>query len=592
MKTSRDMRNADVAKLLRSVSAALSLKPGDNRFRIIAYDRAADAIENSSSEVKDLWEEKELHTLPGVGSSIASYLDELFSTGKVKHFEEMMKGIPEAMFELMDVPGIGPKLAFKLSQELGIGKAHGAVEKLEKAAQKGRIRDIEGFGEESEKNILENIAQWKNRSTRILLPAAAQIAQDAIEWLNRLPQVKKAEPLGSLRRRVSTIGDIDIAVASDHPDAVINHFKAFPKKVRVIEAGPTSASLELPKGVQLDVMVQPPERFGALLQHFTGSKHHNVALREYALKKGLSLSERGIKKGDTIQEFKNEEDFYAALGMDWIPPELREDNGEIQAALERKLPELVKPEDVKGDLHTHSDFNIEPSHDLGTNSMVEMIGAAQKLGYEYIGFAEHNPSVSMHTPAQVVELTKRKREQVEQIKYSNDSRGINVLNGMEIDIKPSGELALPAQAFEYLDYAIVSIHGSFKGNRVDQTKRVLSALSHPKAKIFGHPTARKLTEREGVDLDWDVIFDFCLKNHKFLEINSYPDRLDLPDVLVRDAIKYGVKLIIDTDSHMIDALTLMPFGVSVARKGWAQKKDIINTLSWKEFRKVFLSGVE
>lgn len=591
MKTSRDMRNLEIAKLLRSVSAAYQLKPGDNRFRIIAYDRAADAIEHASSEAKDLWEEGQLPSLAGVGQSIAASLDELFRTGKVKHYEEILSNVPEAVFELMDIPGVGPKHAFKLSQELGITKSHGAVEKLKKAAENGRIREIEGFGADSEQNILQNISSLKNKSDRYLLPVASEAADQIISWLQKLPAVKEVHPLGSLRRRVSTIGDIDLAVATNDPGAVMTHFTSYPKKSRVIESGDFSAAILLPNGLHVDLMVQPPGRFGALLQHFTGSKHHNVSLRELAQKKGWSLSERGIKKNGVIEEYKTEEDFYHELGMDWIPPEIREDTGEIQAALKKKLPTLVELADIKGDLHMHSSFNIEPSHDLGSNSFAEYISKARSLGYEYIGFAEHNPSSSMHNVKEIIDLIKAKKEAIEKVS-SSYKRGIIILNGLEIDIRPDGSLALPEKAFEYLDYAIVSVHGSFKGSRTDQTKRVLAALAHPKAKIFGHPTARKLNQREGVDLDWDQIFDFCLKNNKFLEINSYFDRLDLPDVLVREAVRKGVKMSIDTDSHAIDSLDLMQFGISVARRGWATKADIINTRPWSEFKKLIYASSE
>ncbi len=586
MKLGRNLNNSQIAKLLRSVAAAYELKPGDNRFRIIAYERAADAIEHSSSEIKDLWDEGELNSLAGVGESIASSLDELFRTGKVKHYEDILSGIPAAVFELMDVPGIGPKTAIKLCKELGITRPHGAIEKLEKAAHKGRIENIEGFGEDSQKSILENIAQWKNRSHRVTLDVATQTANQILEWLHQIPQVKEVEPLGSLRRKASTIGDIDIAVASDKPEVVITHFTQYPKKTRIIEAGPTSASILLPTGIQVDLMVQPPARFGALLQHFTGSKHHNIALREFAIKKGLSLSERGIKKGEKLTEYQTEKEFYEALDLDWISPELREDNGEIEAALKHNLPHLVELADIKGDLHMHSDFNIEPSHDLGISSMSEYVAKAIKLGYEYIGFSEHNPSLSMHNKTEITELLRHKKMQVEEIISSGKHRGINILNGLEIDIRPDGSLALPEEGFTYLDYAIVSIHGSFKGTKADQTRRVIKALTHPKAKILGHPTGRKLGEREGVDLDWDQIFDFCLKENKIVEINSSPDRLDLPDVLVHEAVKAGVNLIIDTDSHATQTMDMMQYGISVARRGWATKRNIVNTLPWDEFKKL------
>lgn len=595
MQTHKGMTNLEIAKLLRSVAAALQVKPQHpaTRFRIIAYNNAADAIEHATSEAKDLWDDGELERIPGVGKGIARDLDELFKTGKVAPFEEIFVGLPPAMFELMDVPGIGAKRAYKLSQELGISKAHGALEKLAHAAQKGHIRNIEGFGEQIEKEILESVGQVKERIRRLLLPHATIITEDLLNWMKNCPQVKIIEPLGSLRRSASTVGDIDIAVATDKPNLVIEHFTKYPKKVKLIEAGPLSSSLLLAGGVQVDLMVQPEDHFGALLQHFTGSKYHNVALRTHALKKKMSLSEKGIKfegKGE-IKGYPTEEAFYKALGMDWIPPELREDKGEIELALKHKLPQLVELKDIKGDLHMHSNFPPETSHDAGINSMEELAQMALDLKYEYIGFTEHNPKSSL-SESSVLEILKQKHEMVESLnsKFKTQKSKLHIFNGLEIDIQPTGKLSIPEKGFDYLDYAVVSLHSSFRGTRADQTKRVLLGLDHPKVRIFGHPTARKLNEREGVELDWEKIFEFCLSHNKWLEINSSPDRLDLPDSLVFEAVKKGVKLVIDTDAHEKDWLKGMRYGVSVARRGWAERKDIVNSLSLEDIEKL-LKGV-
>lgn len=589
METNKNMTNLEVAKLLRAVAAAYQVKPDQDpnlRFRIIAYERAADAIEHATSEVKDLWEEGKLDEIPGIGKSIAEHLDELFKTGKVKHFEEVTKDLPPAMFELLDVSGIGAKSAYKLTKELGITKAHGALEKLQKAAEKGHIRKIEGFAEGSEKEILASVKEVKERTRRLLLPYASAIAEDVLAWLEKDTAVKRAEPLGSLRRRASTVGDIDIAVATEHPKDVIEHFTNYSKKVKVIEKGEATSSLLLPGGVQVDLMTQPPNAFGALLQHFTGSKHHNVALRTFAIKKHLSLSEHGIKIKKKIKAVATEEEFYKVLGMEWIPPELREDEGEIEAALRSAqgkppgLPYLVELSDIKGDLHMHSNFPPETSHDIGQNSMEEMVEEAKRFGYEYIALTEHNPK-STESKSKILDILKEKKERVDKL---NDKKIIKyVFNGLEIDIQPTGTLALPEEAFDLIDFAIVSIHSSFRGTKKKQTKRVLRALAHPKVKILGHPTARKLNEREGIDYNWPEIFEFCKKHDKWLEINSSPDRLDLPDVLVREAIRAGVKLVINTDSHAVEQMGGMRYGISVARRGWAEKKNIMNTLPLSDF---------
>lgn len=565
MKLHKEMTNLEIAELLRDVAAAYELKNADeNKFRIIAYERAADAVEHSSSELKDLWDEGKLEEVPGIGKSIAEHLDALFRLGKVKHFEDLMKNIPPKVFHLMKLPGIGPKTAYKL-------------------VQSGKIPQ----------EVTESLKRIEGETERYLLPYAEERANEVIGWLRKNALLLKVDPLGSLRRKVSTIGDIDIAIATEKPEEVITHFTKFPKAQRILEKGVTTASILLPGDVQVDLRVQSPESYGALLQHFTGSKHHNIALREYALKRGLSLSEYGIKRtGEKeIKKYKNEENYYKTLGMEWIPPELREDAGEIEASLSHKLPQLVELDQVKADLQIHSSFDIETSHDLGESSMEEIIDKANQLGYEYLAFTEHNPSRSRHNDKETIELLKKKQKKVEQLNYSYvkrmKSRVIKVFNSLEIDILPEGKCPIPQEGFNFLDFALIAVHSSFKLSREKMTLRVIEALSwSPKVKIFSHPTARRLNEREGIELDWQKVFEFCLKNDKWLEINADPMRLDLPDFLVREAVKAGVKLTLGTDTHHKDMLDNMKYGVSVARRGWAEKDDIINTRSLEEFEKL------
>lgn len=589
MTISKTMTNANLAKLLRAVSAALELTPGDNRFRIIAYDRAADSIEHASSEIKDLWDDGKLSDLSGVGESIASHLNELFTTGQVRHFNQILKKYPPALFELLEVPGLGPKNAYKLCKALGLVKAHTAISKLQKAAKSGQVAKIPGFGVDSQSSILRGLAEYVNRSKRLLLPAAEKSAQDIISWLKKIPEVISVDPLGSLRRLAPTVGDIDISVASNHPNRVITHFVSYPKKRRILEAGDHTASLILPNDHQVDLMVQPVASYGSLLQHFTGSKHHNIALREFALKKGLSLSEYGIKdiKSGKLHQFDSEQSFYKFLGLQYIPPELRENNGEIELATKNQMPNLINLSDITGDLQVHSDIDVQPSHDLGTSSLVEIARQAHLLGYQYIGLTEHNPSYSSHSQKQVIDLLKMKTNVIQSYNENNRENKIHFFNGLEIDILADGRLAVNDDCLNLLDYACVSIHSSFSQPRKIMTQRVLSGLDHPQVKFFAHPTARLLLEREGIELDWDVIFDFCVSHNKWLEIDAWPNRLDLPDNLVRSAIKYGVKLVIDTDSHSDSHLAYMHYGVSVARRGWATSGDIINTKSLTEVRQLF-----
>jgi len=572
--------NKDIAKLLRSMSAAYAAK-GEDYFKIIAYDKAADSVQHATSEAKDLWDDGKLDTIPGLGKNIQSYLDELFRTGKVKHFQEIKKNLPEGMFELLDIPGMGPKSAYKLAKLLKLR----SIEDLKSKAKAGKIRTIEGFGEKSEKDILVSIARLKKRSNRYLLTDAFPVAQRVLEYLRSQKECERAEPLGSLRRMVATVGDIDIAVSSNNPQKIIDHFKKFRETQKILEAGSRTSSIVLKNGMQVDLMVQPPEAFGALLQHFTGSKNHNIHLRETALKKGLSLSEYGIRVKGKLQKFRTEAEFYKFLNLDWIEPELREDSGEIEAAINHKLPKLVSIEDIKGDIHLHSNFPIEPSHDLGANTFKDIITKAKNLNYEYIGFSDHSPSYSNHTKKQVVDLIKKRKEKIEQLKSSH--KNIGILNLLEVDILANGELSIPEEGLKLLDGSIAGVHSSHHQDKRKMTQRILNACKSTYVNVVAHPTGRLLSERESYEVDWPAVFDACIINKKILEINAWPNRLDLPDVLVRDAIRAGIKLIINTDSHEISQMDNMRFGVAVARRGWATKDDIVNTLSWVEFRKLF-----
>jgi len=620
--STQTLTNLKIAELLRDVAASYQLQDSQKfKFQIIAYERAADAVEHATSELKDLWDDGKLEDVPGIGPGIAEHLDELFRTGKSKHFDTLMKGIPKEAFKLMELPGIGIKTALRLITQ----------------------GDRRLVGEK-----LKEVYEMEKKAKRHLLPYACTIAGEIMDYLVKNPKVVRVDPLGSLRRKASTVGDIDILACAKNSNPknqklnIIEHFTEYPKAQKIIEKGDTTASILLPGNVQVDLLVSTPEQYGAALQHFTGSKRHNIALREYALKKGLSLSEYGIKelkmKSEKLKTFNTEKEFYNYLGLDYIEPELREDTGEIEAALRQAqskpngLPKLVELDKVKADLQIHSSFDIETSHDLGESSMEQIIGKGREMGYEYLAFTEHNPSQKGHTDQQIVDILKRKREVVDrlndkisrgllretsaghsekgdQLNYSLQNKDIKytqssstplrpfdfaqgyaglkkVFNSLEIDIKPDGSLPVPDPGLDTLDFALVSIHSSFDIERDAQTKRVLTALAHPKVKIFAHPTGRKLNEREGAELNWPEIFDYCLKNDKWIEINCDPMRLDLPDILVREAVKLGVKLTLGTDAHHIDGMNNMIWGVSVARRGWAEKSDIINSLSLEEFEKV------
>jgi DNA polymerase (family 10) len=595
IKTRVDFTNQEIARLLRKIAAAYEIK-GKSLFRIRAYGRAADAIEHATSEVKDLWDDDKLTSIPGVGSSLAQHLDELFRAGKVKHFEKVMTGLPKSIFPLLDIPGIGPKTALKLVTNLKLTDPETVYDDLALAARKNLISSLEGFGEKSQAEILENLKNFvvkSKRKPRIPLPVAEEIAAKYISYLRKNPQIKRADPLGSLRRRVATVGDIDLAVMAESGRQAVERFIHYPRVKKVIDAGSKKASVIIKSGHRVDLIVSNKESYGALLQHFTGSKHHNIHLRELALEKGYSLSEHGIKlKKKTkkypvgkVLQFSDEESFYSFLGIDWIPPELREDAGEIEAAMTHGLPQLVQKGDIQGDLHVHSNFDLESSHDLGKSSLEELTLAAVKQGYKYIGIADHNPSVSRHSKVEIIDLIKRRNERIDQFLYSHENREtmserkpkFTILKLLEVDILADGRLAIPEKAFALLDGAIGAIHSSFSSSRSVMTRRLLNAVTHPQIKIIAHPTGRIIQKREGYELEWEKLFVACLEHDVALEINACPSRLDLPDSLVRDAVKQGVRVCINTDAHSASELALMTYGLDVARRGWVTKKSVVNT---------------
>ncbi len=582
------MTNQEISVILRNVAAAYTIQDEKKYlFQIIAYQKASDIIAHLPTEVKELFE-KDKEKVPGIGPSIMAHLKELFRTEKVKHFDAVLKKIPASVFPLLDVTTLGPKKAYKLVTSLNLGNSDNVIDDLVEAAKKGKIAKLPTFGEKSEADILRALEEFKlgkTKSNRMPLPYAFELAKKVETYIKESSYALKVFPLGSLRRMMPTVGDIDFAAATNNPKALINHFVKYPNIERVIEKGSTASSILVSGGRQIDLIAQDEESFGALLQHFTGSKYHNVALREFALKNGFSLSEKGIKllkqKSQPLKPFKTEEDFYGFLGMDWIPPEMRENRGEIELAIKHKLPKLVVLSDIKGDLHIHSSFPIEPSHDLGKNTMEEMLTKAKTLGYEYLGFSEHNSSITNHSKRQINTLLSARLDKIEQLRASN--KNVRILNLLEIDILPNGDLALDDKELEYIDAAIVSIHSVFKMTKTQMTERVLKGLSNPKAKILAHPSGRLINQRGGYDLEWEKLFNFVIKNNKAIEINAWPTRLDLTDSLVHDARKLGVKFVVNTDSHEVDQMNNMPYGISVARRGWCTKKEILNTLPYKEF---------
>ncbi len=580
------VNNKSIANLLNRVAVAYSIKDEKKfRFQILAYQKAAETISNEVREVIDLYKEHQLDTIPGVGASLQKHLEELCRTGSVTHFETILKDVPEAVFPLLDLPTIGPKTAYKLVTAFKLNNPKTVLKDLLAMGKQNKIATLEGFGEKSQNEIIKTIEQaglTDKAAERMTLPFASQMADQLIEYMRQCKDVKEIYTLGSLRRRMETIGDIDIAVATDNANSVLNHFINYPYKSRLLDRGDVSASILATNGRRIDIKTQSADTFGAMLQHFTGNKEHNVHLREIALKKGMSLSEKGIKflKTDKMKTYKTEEEFYAALGMQWIPPEMREDLGEIELAQKHLIPTLVELKDIKGEFHVHSSFNIEPSHDLGVSNFAIMLKKADDLNYKYLGFSEHNPSVSKHSSAEIFNLVKKRNESLDKSYSSN--KCVRIFKLLETDILTDGRLAIDEKSLNLLDASIVSIHSSFNMDKETMTNRIIKGLSHPKAKILAHPTGRLINTRPGYQADWDKIFRFCQQNNKALEINAYPSRLDLISSLVRKAREYKLKFTIDTDSHAVDQMSLMPYGVDVAKKGWLTRNDIINCLDYEE----------
>lgn len=606
-----DATNRKIAELLRSVAATYILT-NEIQFKVIAYERAADTVDHLDRELYDIWENGQLFSVEGIGSSILSHIDEYFKKKDNSHLIKVISKIPSAVFLLMKIPHIGPKKAYKLVNVLKLKNSEKAIDDLYKACLKNKVANIESFGTKSQEEIIKGIEIYRQAETkqaRMPLPYAYSLAREVTNYLKQCSYIERVDALGSLRRMTPTIGDVDIAVElkcqmlnvkSNIYKKIINYFINYPRTVSVLNAGENKASILVTGNRQIDLRIQKKENYGSMLQYFTGSKTHNIKLREFALKKGFSLSEYGIKPLKKVNpprqlagggqkfkiiQFENEPDFYRFLKLDYIPPELREGTNEIEEALRHKLPDLVDLKDIKGDSHVHPSYDLEPSHDLGENSYEEILDKAKELNYEYVVFADHNPSVSKHTENEVIDILRRRKEYIVQKNPSKKYERIKYFISLEVDILPDGRIAIPEEALNYLDMIIIAIHSSFKMEREQMTKRILKALSFPKVKILGHPTGRLFGKREEIDVDWTVVFDECKKRNIALEINAWPERLDLPDNLVKQAVENSIKLAIGTDAHKNSEMNNMFYGVAVARRGWARKSDIINTRSYEEVRK-------
>jgi DNA polymerase (family 10) len=571
--------NTEVVQVLKEILAAMEVKSA-NSFRIRAYQNAIDILDNLTVAIYDLWEEKKLEELPGVGPGIAAHLSELFSTGKVSEFEEAKEDLPEGMFELISLRGIGAKKAFKLSKAFKLNDRDKAMEKLLKAGKAGKIRVLEGFGEKSEEKVIDAIQEQKkskDRKQRMLWTHAEQIVERIKEYMMKCDGVKEVVACGSFRRHNPTVGDLDIPISTTNPEKALKHFLKFDEILEVVTQGDKRGTVVLKNDVQVDVYMSDPKAYGAMLQYFTGSVPHNIMLRKYALSKGMSLSEHGIKKDGKLKEFATEEEFYKELDLPYIVPEIRHGNYELEAALKDKLPKLVTLEDIRGDVHVHTELSD------GQNTIEEMVEKAKSLGYEYVGITDHAPSIQSRGMGTVLKIISDTKKKVEEINEAE--KDIEVLFGYEVNILVDETLGLPDDILKDLDVVIAGIHSAFNQDKDKITARYLAALNNPYVDILAHPAGRVINDRDGTDPDWKKVFQAARDNNKILEINAFPDRLDLPDDLVKEAIEWGVKLIINSDSHHVDHMDFMKHGVMNARRGWAESKHIINTLPYEKFVK-------
>lgn len=567
------MRNLELAALFYKIADLLEMQ--GVKWKPNAYRRAAKSLEALERDVAELWKEGKLKEIPGVGEGIARHIDEYLRRGRVKPFEAIMRKIPKGLDELMEIEGIGPKKAFFLYRKLKIKN----LGDLEAAVRKHKLENLPGFGEKSEQNILKGIGMYRSGHERMLLGNALSIAEGIVAELKKTKGIERIAIAGSLRRMKETIGDIDILVTSKNADAVMDAFASLPDVKDVLAKGRTKTTVVLNSGTQADVRVLKNDEFGSALQYFTGNKEHNIKLREIAIKRGLKLSEYGLFEKKTGKRIagKTEEEIYAKFGMKYIEPELREDKGELQAAVQGKLPKIIEYSSARGDFHVHSEWSD------GSDSIEEIANAAKNRGYEWICLTDHSKSERIAHGMDEERLLK----QIAEIRKINRRiKDFRILAGSEVSIKANGELDFSDDVLKKLDVVVAAVHSGFKSTKEQITGRMLHAISNRHVKIIAHPTGRLIGKRGAYEIDLERIFDACAKRRVMPEINAYPERTDLNDANARRALELGCKLAIGTDAHSIGQLHHMRLGIAMARRAWAERKDIANTLSLKEMERL------
>ena len=563
------MKNLEVAELLNEIADYLEFQ--NEPFKIRAYRKAALVIESLSEDIMQVWKENKLKELPGIGEGIAKKIDDFLRNGKSKYLNQLKKSTPVNVEELGSIAGMGPKTIMKLYRHLKVKN----LSDLERAAKQNKIQKIEGLGSTVEQNILKSIEFAKKTKQRIPLGFALNSAEEVAKMLKSCNDIIRVSIAGSARRMKETIGDIDILATSKNPAKVIDFFAKMPNVAQILAKGDTKSSVRLKEGLQVDLRVMNDEIFGAALLYFTGNQQHNIMLRRIAIEKNLKLSEYGLfdNKTNKIVAGKTEEEVYKKLGMNYIEPEMREDEGEIELARRHMLPKIIGYNDLKGDLQMHTKWSD------GSNTIEEMALTAKKLGHEYICITDHTGKLAIANALDEKRILKQKKE-IE--KVNKKLRGITVLQGTEVNVKDDGTLDMEDKILKNFDVVIGAVHSGFKNPKDKMTKRILRAMENENVDIIAHPTGRLITKRESYEIDLDVVMDAAKKTNTVLEINSYPERMDLKDSHVRAAVKAGVKLVISTDAHNTDQLHFIKLGIGTARRGWAKKEDVINTRSLKD----------
>jgi DNA polymerase (family 10) len=567
------IHNSEIAEIFDRVANLLEIE-GANPFRVRAYRNAARVVVNLSQSLADMVARgQDLTEFSGIGKDLAGKIKEIVDTGSLELLRELESHIPPELTEMMKIAGLGPKRVHLLHEKLGVK----TPKDLQVAARMGKIKELKGFGEKTEKQILESVGEITGDKRRFMLSTAEPVAQALVDHLKNVKGVKEVIVAGSFRRRRETVGDLDVLATCDHSNEVMAAFVDYEDVKKLVAKGDTKSAVVLRSGMEVDLRVVPQESYGAALHYFTGSKAHNIAIRHLGVKKGLKINEYGVFRGDDRVAGKTETEVYEMVDLPYIEPELRENLGEVEAAQQKQLPRLITLEDIKGDLHTHTKATD------GRNTLEEMAQAAQERGYEYLAITNHSKRVSMAHGLTAEDLA---REIQEIDRLNGKFRGFALLKAIELDILPDGSLDLPDEILKELDLTVCSVHYNINLSREQQTERIIRAMDNPYFNILAHPTGRLINRRNPYEVDLERLLEAARERGCFMELDSQPDRLDLADIHCKLAKDMGVKIAVDTDAHSTAELTFMRFGISQARRGWLETGDVVNTRTWKEMRKL------